>query len=121
EEEIQEQGASSGAGGHVEPPPDWDLPAPDLGEPLESNLVFRPLSEPALQVLRAEHDDDSPARECVDLTLDLLDCVADEHDPMEEHDVETLAFEARDFLLDEGRFQELLELLAALERSASRT
>lgn len=117
DEEVQEEGTQAANLVHVEPPPDWDLPAPVLGE--AAPLAFRPLPESALRALREEQSDDTMARECVDLILELLDCVSDEREAMAEEDVEGLVFEVRDFLLAEGRFDALLEIVPALERSAA--
>ncbi len=117
DEEEQEEGVPAAALDHVEFPADWDLPAPDLGPPVP--LVFRPLPEAALKALRAEPDDDAVTRECVDLVLDLVECLADERQEMVEEDVESLVFEVRDFLLAEGRFDALLEIVPALEHSSA--
>ena len=118
DEEMEEDGTPAASLAHIGPPPDWDLPAPAL--PTETApLTFRPLSESALRALSAEQGDDTAARECVDLVLDLLDRVSDEREAMVEEDVEDFVFEARDFLLAEGRFDALLEIVPALERSAA--
>ena len=117
DEEVQEEGEPVLAPDHLEPPADWDLPAPALGPGVP--LAIRPLPEAALLALRAEPDDDAVVRECVDLVLDLVECLADERQEMTEEDVEGLVFEVRDFLLAEGRFDALLEIVPALEHSSA--
>jgi len=117
DEEVLEEGTPAPNLVHIEPPPDWDLPAPALGA--AAPLAFRPLSENDRRALCAEQTDDTTARECVDLLLDLVDCVCDERTAMNEDDIETLAFEVRDFLLSEANFDALLEIVPALGRSAS--
>jgi hypothetical protein len=116
DEEVEDEGGAA-VPDHVVPPADWDLPAAPLDA--AAGFAVRPLSAAALAALRGDEDEDSAARECVDLVLDLVDCVADDRDPMNEDDLEGLAFEVRDFLLAEGRWAELLEVVAALERSAA--
>jgi len=98
----------------LEPPADWDLPLPGLGAPVAVGL--RRLAPEALAALAAEAADQSAPSECVDLVLDLLDCLTDERDPLEADDVEPLAFEVRDFLIQEGEFGALRRLVPALER-----
>ncbi len=98
----------------LEPPADWDLPLPGLGAPVAVGL--RRLAPETLAALAAEAADQSAPSECVDLVLDLLDCLTDERDPLEADDVEPLAFEVRDFLIQEGEFGALRRLVPALER-----
>jgi hypothetical protein len=117
DEEVQEEGAPAAALAHVEPPASWDLPAPELGAAVP--ITFRPLPARALEALGGEPDDEASARECVDLVLDLVECLADERQEMVEEDVESLVFEVRDFLLLEGRFEALLEIVPALESSSA--
>jgi hypothetical protein len=117
DEEVKEDGAEVVTPSHVEPPPDWDLPAPKTGTC--GPVALRPLAESDLEALRAELGDDTVAAECVDLVLDLLDCLADEREAMVEEDVETCVFEVRDVLLAEGRFDALLQIVPALELSAA--
>jgi hypothetical protein len=117
DEEVHEDGAPAVALEHVEPPADWDLPLPELGPAVP--LAYRPLPEGELLRLRAEPDDEAAVRESVDLVLDLVDCLADERQAMVEEDVEGLVFEVRDFLLAEGRWGALLEIVPALERSSA--
>lgn len=117
DEEEQEDGVPAAALVHVEPPADWDLPAPEPGPAVP--LAFRPLAPGVLEALSAEPDDESGVRECVSLVLDLLECLTDERQEMVEDDVESLVFEVRDFLVAEGRFDALLEIVPALERSSA--
>ncbi len=117
DEEVQEDGEPVAALVHVEPPANWDLPAPGLGA--AAPFTYRPLPESALAALRSEPDDETSARECVFLVLDLLECLADERQAMVEEDVEGLIFEVRDFLLAEGRFAALLEIVPVLEHSSA--
>jgi hypothetical protein len=72
-----------------------------------------------LAALSSEPDDESAVRDCVSLVLDLLECLADERQEMVEEDVESLVFEVRDFLVAEGRWDALLEIVPALERSSA--
>ena len=118
DEEVQEEETAAASLAHALPPPHWDLPAPVLPTGT-AKLCFRPLSASALGTLGAEQGDDTAARECVDLVLDLLDCVSDEREAMAEEDVEDFVFEVRDFLLAEGAFDALLESVPALEKSAA--
>jgi hypothetical protein len=85
DEEEADEGPTA-AVEHIVPRADWDLPAPSL----EATAPFavRPLSADALAALRREQDDDTVARECVDLVVDLAERVADDHDPLNEDDVE---------------------------------
>ncbi len=117
DEELKEPDAEPLAIAHVEPEAHWDLPAPATGPPVR--VAFRPLAESDLAALRAELSDDTVVPECVDLVLDLLDCLADEREAMVEEDVEPLVFEIRNLLLGEGRFDALLRIVTALERSAA--
>ncbi len=117
DEEVREEEAEPAAVAHVEPPPGWDLPAPKTGPP--APIAFRLLAESDLEALRAELGEDTVVTECVDLILDLLDCLADESQGMVEEDVEPLVFEVRNFLLEEGRFDALLRIIPALENSAA--
>lgn len=117
DEEEQEEGVPAAALVHVEPPADWDLPAPEAGP--AAPLAFRPLPASVLGTLCREPDDESAVRDCVSLVLDLLECLADERQEMVEEDVESLVFEVRDFLVAEGRFDALLEIVPALERSSA--
>jgi hypothetical protein len=114
EEEVEEQGAAIAQATHIAPPPDWDLPPPRLEEPLELELSFRPLSAATLAKLRGEHDEESTPRECVNLVRELLQPDVDVF-PANDVALETFLFEIRDFLLSEGRFVELLQVVEALE------
>lgn len=115
EEDQEERRDVAGAPAPAsEPPADWDLPLPGLGPPVATGL--RRLPPEALAALVAEVGEDTAASECVDLVLDLLDCVSDERDPIETEDVEPLVFEVRDFLIQEREYGALLRLVPALER-----
>lgn len=117
EEELHETDAPADVVGHVAPPADWDLPLPAL--PPAAGLHYRPLDAAVLERLRGEHGETSAAREALDLVLELLERVNDQLDELDEEHVEGLVFEVRDFLLAEGRYPELLELVAALGHSAA--
>lgn len=117
DEELHEADAPADVMGHVAPPADWDLPLPGL--PPAAALHYRPLTAATLERLRGEHGDLSAAREALDLVLELLERVNDSLDELDEEHVEGLVFEVRDFLLAEGRYPELLELVSALGHSAA--
>lgn len=114
EEDQEERSPGDAPVPGSEPPPDWDLPLPALGAPVATGL--RRLPAETVAALAAEVSDETAASECVDLVLDLLDCVSDERDPIESEDVEPLVFEVRDFLIQEREFGALLRLVPALER-----
>jgi hypothetical protein len=117
DEEEPDEGEAVSALAHLEPPPDWDLPGPEHGGVVP--CTSRSLTEAERAPFMSDPDDESSVRECVDLVLDLLECLADERQEMVEEDVESLVFEVRDFLVGEGRFGALLEIIPALERSSA--
>ncbi len=119
EEELGDSGSApsgSGHGGHVDAPPDFDLPPPPLG-PL-GPLRYRALTEAELARIQDEDSTQALPALCVRLVAELLRVVADPTEPMTLAEVIPQLREIRDFLLAEGLLGAVLEtvrLLAAAQ------
>ncbi|MEC7987581.1 MAG: hypothetical protein VX278_20610 [Myxococcota bacterium] len=98
---------------HVAVPNDWDLPLPDVLEPID--LEYKSLNEDRLEELRQEGTSLTLSQNTVRLVTEMLRAVMDPVDPTGPSDIDGLLSEARDFLLSEGQLAPLLELLRSLD------
>ena len=102
---------------HIDVPRDWDLPLPELLEPVE--LSYQPLDPNALAGLREEGSSRNLPVVTVRLLLEMLKVVNDPTDPTSPADIDGLVQEVRDFLLSESQLDSVLNLIQQVEEFVS--
>ena len=102
---------------HIDVPRDWDLPLPELLEPVE--LSYQPLDPNALAGLREEGSSRNLPVVTVRLLLEMLKVVNDPTDPTAPADIDGLVQEVRDFLLAESQLDSVLNLIEQVEEFVS--
>jgi hypothetical protein len=102
---------------HIDVPRDWDLPLPELLEPVE--LSYQPLDSKALAELREEGSSRNLPVVTVRLLLEMLKVVNDPTDPTAPADIDGLVQEVRDFLLSESQLGSVLNLIQQVEEFVS--
>lgn len=102
---------------HIDVPRDWDLPLPELLEPVE--LSYQPLDSDALAELREEGSSRNLPVVTVRLLLEMLKVINDPTDPTSPADIDGLVQEVRDFLLSESQLDSVLNLIEQVEEFVS--
>jgi hypothetical protein len=100
------------AAGHIEVPPDWDLPLKPHDEPAE--IRYEVVPNVVLQSIREELSSQELPYHAIHLVTQMVNLVVDPTDPTELEDISHLLEEVRTFLLAEGQLDGLLALAQSL-------
>ncbi|HPS77995.1 MAG TPA: hypothetical protein PLS53_07570 [Thermoanaerobaculaceae bacterium] len=87
----------------------FDYPLPPLAD--RASVAYRPIAPHMIERLRRQDSLDGLAIECAQLVSELLELMADEFDPLHLEDVAPLLREIRGYLLQDGLFRPLVEIL----------
>jgi hypothetical protein len=99
---------------HVEVPRDWDLPLPEVMEPVALQFVTIPKEK--ITKLQDEGSSKNIPHNTVRLVVEMLKVVGDPTDPTTSDDIDGLINEVRDFLLSESQLDSVLNLVEQAEK-----